>query len=1048
MQKITLLTIFILVVGGFFYYFSPSDPPSNIYPTSENGVTSSLTPTMLSTSRETLYNTATSSRIVTRSPPQEPIITLDGYVEQLSNSYRLKPDQRFLKAVAEIHAFVTNTPSSHIDIAFVDQHWQVTYLGKSVGQLPEYPDFQDFLGLLVTWAQRLVEREDLHFSSTPLSAETTKYLDTQLQQFFAPHAANAANSLNELWASGKRSTELFPYATKALTLLVLQQLDKLETAEQLPIKAITLLALTKALTNYSVIQEESLLAYLLGYSAYARQVGLTLDNNDAVRHYIYHDSERLQSMAEKQDASQQTRYLYLLWLARQGDYEGWRDWIEPYFTATEDVLPLLKTGVLLNQFATNKRIARILPYAAVLSLANEVSENNKAAKMAKLLSQYFFSTDSGKLANAIITLFFQGSKVSTIVAFFEIEIKLLKKQYVGPFLDGDTYTAYFRGHFYSGLYQLGRHYLDSLSSEQATTRYAKLLGDSKHPIAVDFQRWYRNLAQSKAGKGDPQRLLEDLSGLTHFGVPPRLRTLEEQKQYFTFGSPAMMQGVHAILPYLDTRAYHQSKLLNLTLDTLLDLPFTERLGNNVVRMDPAHFQYLQAWLGYFKRNSDILTALLAQPDLRLSVRLKILRYLRLLGQISSWQIEQEYQTAWEQEPNNWSIIKHYVNFLLETKQFQKSREIAFAWLSQNRSHPSLKPVLIQTKIAKSYLKEGRLKEAWQTIKPLIKTYQGDAMQIGADVLEAIGKLKQAEKVARALYQRYPDNLTSRLKLTTFYWRQGQYQKAADVLSQGRTLNSSSDWRFEIGKDFVETFAEQTDDIVLQAYNLLLKNGIKHEYLKEVAVAVAKSKRLELADKMLEPLKYRGFGQMMLYVKRYAYRKELEGKANALDWLETKIPLRMRNPVSMIAYREKQDELLWEFIGNPTAGSHGEFVWLMRAAVYLRKPTQNPGHYRQLYRYYKQSPDSHYNIIGRYLLGIASQAEVLALMTHNKAKCEVAYYIGFKAQTERRFIEASNWYRIAIETGLIKNGEYRWAYDQLYLWHKRNKSLSLIALKQA
>ncbi|HDN27827.1 MAG TPA: hypothetical protein ENG03_12200 [Thioploca sp.] len=62
------------------------------------------------------------------------------------------------------------------------------------------------------------------------------------------------------------------------------------------------------------------------------------------------------------------------------------------------------------------------------------------------------------------------------------------------------------------------------------------------------------------------------------------------------------------------------------------------------------------------------------------------------------------------------------------------------------------------------------------------------------------------------------------------------------------------------------------------------------------------------------------------------------------------------------------------------------------------------------------------------------------MTHKKAECEVAYYIGLQAQTEGRYFEASNWYRIAVETGLIKNGEYRWAYDQLTRWRGDNKSL--------
>jgi hypothetical protein len=40
------------------------------------------------------------------------------------------------------------------------------------------------------------------------------------------------------------------------------------------------------------------------------------------------------------------------------------------------------------------------------------------------------------------------------------------------------------------------------------------------------------------------------------------------------------------------------------------------------------------------------------------------------------------------------------------------------------------------------------------------------------------------------------------------------------------------------------------------------------------------------------------------------------------------------------------------------------------------------------------------------------------------RCEVSYYIGLKAQSEGRCEDASDWYRISVETGLINNGEYR------------------------
>jgi lipoprotein NlpI len=94
--------------------------------------------------------------------------------------------------------------------------------------------------------------------------------------------------------------------------------------------------------------------------------------------------------------------------------------------------------------------------------------------------------------------------------------------------------------------------------------------------------------------------------------------------------------------------------------------------------------------------------------------------------------------------------------------------------------------------------------------------------------------------------------------------------------------------------------------------------------------------------------------------------------------------------------------------------------------------------QQLQAYYTRHTQNHYDIIGRYLLGMATDSEVTALMKDNKAICEVAYYLGLRAQSQGDYLTASHWYRVAIETGLINNGEYRWAYDQLYLWYSEGK----------
>ena len=85
-------------------------------------------------------------------------------------------------------------------------------------------------------------------------------------------------------------------------------------------------------------------------------------------------------------------------------------------------------------------------------------------------------------------------------------------------------------------------------------------------------------------------------------------------------------------------------------------------------------------------------------------------------------------------------------------------------------------------------------------------------------------------------------------------------------------------------------------------------------------------------------------------------------------------------------------------------------------------------------------EEHYGILGKYLLGMETEEGLLELATDDKRRCEYAYFIGFKAQAEGRYEDASDWYRIATETGLIPNGEYRWARRALMKWKDSGKSL--------
>ena len=57
---------------------------------------------------------------------------------------------------------------------------------------------------------------------------------------------------------------------------------------------------------------------------------------------------------------------------------------------------------------------------------------------------------------------------------------------------------------------------------------------------------------------------------------------------------------------------------------------------------------------------------------------------------------------------------------------------------------------------------------------------------------------------------------------------------------------------------------------------------------------------------------------------------------------------------------------------------------------------------------------------------------------------VAYFIGFKAEAEGRYDDASDWYRVSVESGGPKIPEYHWAFARLFVWKSHFKKLSVLA----
>jgi hypothetical protein len=233
--------------------------------------------------------------------------------------------------------------------------------------------------------------------------------------------------------------------------------------------------------------------------------------------------------------------------------------------------------------------------------------------------------------------------------------------------------------------------------------------------------------------------------------------------------------------------------------------------------------------------------------------------------------------------------------------------------------------------------------------------------------------------------------------------------------------------------------------VLRALSALVEQGSNTDGLMALLAPFEAAGKYEIVYEMATRLHPPGAAQIVLWTQAYHDLKQLQGQSVALAWLQNKIPPKMLNFASMVFYDESRFELLWTLVKDPAPGEEGaDMVWLLRAASVVRSGRENNPHWKDVVEHYKNSEETYYDFTGRYLVGLATEEELMALATDPKKVCELSYYIGLKAQAEGRYEDASDWFRASVETGLRNNGEYRWSFATLDRWLRSGKNLKRLS----
>jgi hypothetical protein len=339
-----------------------------------------------------------------------------------------------------------------------------------------------------------------------------------------------------------------------------------------------------------------------------------------------------------------------------------------------------------------------------------------------------------------------------------------------------------------------------------------------------------------------------------------------------------------------------------------------------------------------------------------------------------------------------------------------------------------------------YYLEGRYPDAWETIRTVIESWQGTTLYRASLILDKLNRPDEAERMGRAMLERYPQGAKGRGMVAYLYWKHGKPDQAAEVLKKSPTPITLYEWEHEIGPFFEEALEGQSIESAKRALVLLQQAGIDEYSLYRLNFLPARHGKHEFAYALLSQLR----SNPSFFIYAYSQHKAWEGKEKALQTLHQYIPVGLFGPASNVMYDDGQYDLLWDFSDHIDPNVQGDYVWLLRAATLNEVGIYSEDRRQSLLKYYSEHSSGHYNMLGRYLMSLMSEAD---LLRHGGPVASTAYYIGLKAKSEGRYVDASDWFRFGMEKGSSQEPEHKWCGDVLRRWRLGEHNLDYAATRK-
>lgn len=918
-------------------------------------------------------------------------------LEVARSKHVLRPDFRFLGAIAEVKRTLRGTNRGRLQASFRSHRWRLNLDGEDVGILSDISSFDEALDLLRVWARRWLDGGIT--GPTPGSADAAdRRADAE-----NPYSLGTVGGLEVLdrdWHRGIRNPEALDLAGRRLLTLCIQSLDRVGIADALYAKTLALLAIREAAQGRRIPEDEAILAGLMEYQWDAETLSEPLSANSSARMWVRGIQPDFRREAEKKGADRRLRYLFLLRFAPETHLSEWARWVEEYCPELTRGVPLARAGLELTDFGPEVWIAQDLLNDVLRELTGE-----SLAAAPRGETRLFRQPLPGIWAPRDALARFENALVH-------------KTEGRGALFDGDTQRAYFRSLFYSALYTIGVFELDRRSSTPEALEFARLLESGPKGPAADFARWYGDLARVQNDARAVPSLLSDLDTLESLGQPALERIADEARRRIAFNDPQRAVFNERVERRLDARRASRLTFGSNCVVTRLALPCNERFYLSAVRMYGR--KWYETFPGSLRRieGPDALHRMVGDPSVKASARMTALEILVHRKLVGDSEISASAMRIARENPQDGEAVYSAISLLRSQGRLRAAEDLARKRFLALPATENLKKADWASLLARILDDETRSQEAWEVVEPWVETQKSEAMGAASSVLESLGRHDQASNLARVRVERYPDGAEGRAGMAEVLWRQGRAREVPALFQDPAHPPSGFDWSKSIGRSFGRAFRGHSIGEIESAFIPMVEAKINPWYLLEMAKPMAESGRPDAAFAMLAAVTSRqssGIGALDPRFNAYRYRKAWKGKEEAAEWVRAVVKPPLRLKALETTLDEGLGDLFWS-IEDPPAGPATDSAELLRAIAAKLDPSRARRDTQSLLCYFENARHSPQSDYAAFLIGTTPASQFLQLASQSDRRGAVAYYLGIQAIAEGDYETASDWLEICIETG--------------------------------